>query len=515
MQLMRLAEVPSDRRDRVFYYSRFRAVTGAAALIALAGGALLWGWLNEVWLSHYAGAVLLILLLIFQKLITARFRLSNWLLRMTDHGLFIKFRSYLNNHFDDQDLTVVFIPYSEIRSARSVKERRQVPDQDERNRPGTMAKTRRIVEVELAGDSTPLREALARERQRLFSNSVIGAGGISTRYQHIPVQFANRTLLQIEWGAVPSAQALLDALTRHTLVQTTAANPDGSTREYTARYVRVPRLSTRRPRVPSRQRVCARVDAGTVTGELLVRDGLPLLNLASRGHVDGAVLHFRPEASGRAYYRIVEAEPDKQYGWDTVTARTVADQAITANILVGRDVLSGTVPFENQRWRGRDDPFFQDALKVVAETLPPDDGSPAPSDLRILFRVQMGYLLLWSVLERYAALRYHLAGESAEKVDYIAREPAFIEGLRQYVREPRVMYRAEDPDADKRCRLTPDNPKKALRYYYQVRCNATHRGKGAAQDFRHLVLSSRELLAIATEVVNHAFEEAKWPGYGD
>jgi len=49
----------------------------------------------------------------------------------------------------------------------------------------------------------------------------------------------------------------------------------------------------------------------------------------------------------------------------------------------------------------------------------------------------MGYLLLWSILERYAALRYHLAGESAGKVDYIAMEIAFIEGVREQVREPR------------------------------------------------------------------------------
>jgi hypothetical protein len=31
---------------------------------------------------------------------------------VTDHGLFIKFRSYLNHHFSDQDVTVVFLPYS-------------------------------------------------------------------------------------------------------------------------------------------------------------------------------------------------------------------------------------------------------------------------------------------------------------------------------------------------------------------------------------------------------------------
>ena len=147
----------------------------------------------------------------------------------------------------------------------------------------------------------------------------------------------------------------------------------------------------------------ARVDAGAVNGKLMVRDGLPLLALAGGARVDGVVLYFHPEAAGRAYYRIVDLEPDKQYDWGTVAARTVAGQSITANTLVGRDVSNGTVPFENDRWRGRDDPFFQDALKVVAETLPPGDGSPAPPDLRVLFRVQMGYLLLWSVLERYAA----------------------------------------------------------------------------------------------------------------
>ena len=222
MQLMCLADVPSDPRDRVFRYSRLRAVLGAAGLTGSALGAFIFGWTKNAWLAYYVAAVLFIVLLIFQKLITARFRLSNWLLRMTDNGLFIKFRSYLNSHFDDRDLTVVFIPYSEIRSARSLRERRELPDQDEGNRPGTTTKARQTVEFELAGDSTPLARALARERERIFSKSVIGAGRVSTRYQHLPVQLGHRTLLQIEWGVVPGAQILLDALTRHSLVRNPA-----------------------------------------------------------------------------------------------------------------------------------------------------------------------------------------------------------------------------------------------------------------------------------------------------
>ena len=74
-------------------------------------------------------------------------------MRLTDHGLFIKFRSYLNFHFPDQDLSVVFISYSEIRSARYILSRsRKCPDRDDGNRPTTTTKTQKWVELELASD---------------------------------------------------------------------------------------------------------------------------------------------------------------------------------------------------------------------------------------------------------------------------------------------------------------------------------------------------------------------------
>ena len=222
MQLLRLAEVPSNPRDRVFRYSRARAAIGATVVAAVAVAALLYGRLQGAWLPYHIAAVLFILLLIFHNLVTARFRPSNWLLRMTEHGLFVKFRSYLNGHFDAEDLTVVFIPYSEIRSARAVTEQRELPDQ-ERDRRGTTTRTRQVVELELDGNSTELAKGLARERERLFGKIVVGAGRISTRYQHLPVQLATPASLRIEWGVVPSARSLLDALTRHTLVQNSAA----------------------------------------------------------------------------------------------------------------------------------------------------------------------------------------------------------------------------------------------------------------------------------------------------
>ena len=235
MQLMRFADVPLDKRDRKFYYSRFRAVLGTTILIAAALGALGFGWRKNVWLAYYVAAVVAICLLIFQRLVTARFRSTNWLVQMTDHGLYIKFRSYLNHHFPDQDPTVLFLPHSEIRSARSVTERQEVLDRDDQTN-STMTKTRRLLVLELAADSTKVAEALDNERKRVFSKTNQG-GGANSRYHHLPVRLAPPNLLTIEWGVVPSLKTILDALTRHTLVQRgeeitrDLVNLDGLTRE--------------------------------------------------------------------------------------------------------------------------------------------------------------------------------------------------------------------------------------------------------------------------------------------
>ncbi|TMA80594.1 MAG: hypothetical protein E6J74_39725 [Deltaproteobacteria bacterium] len=237
MQLMRSADVPLDRRDRVFHYSGFRAVTGAMILVAIALGALVFGWLKNAWIAYYVAAVVAICLLIFQRLVTARFRSSNWLIRLTDHGLFVKFRSYLNHHFSDQDFTVVFLPYSEIRSVKLVKERQELPDRDDTNQSTTIIRTRRIIDLELSDDSTQLAEALAKERERVFAKPTQGTGRTSSRYQHFPVRLPSPTLLRIEWGVVPDPQTFLDGLTRHTLVRDTEetsrdfVNFDGLSRE--------------------------------------------------------------------------------------------------------------------------------------------------------------------------------------------------------------------------------------------------------------------------------------------
>jgi hypothetical protein len=240
-------------------------------------------------------------------------------------------------------------------------------------------------------------------------------------------------------------------------------------------------------------------DRAEVAGELRLRDGLPIIQPAGRGSIRGALLTFWPERAAEAYDRISAMEPDRHYRWqeDSVGGRP-------ANVLVGRSPEKGSVPCEEAEWNGWADPLFTAALDVVEETFRPQTFD---WNLKPLFRLQMAYLLLWSSIERYVSLRYHLGDRITEKVGQLAGETAFVTGLRTRVREKRTVYRTDRP-GEKEV-LDPESPEKSVRYYYQVRSNITHRGKGIVRDYDLLHDSLAELLPIFREVLREAEHDAR------
>jgi len=197
-------------------------------------------------------------------------------------------------------------------------------------------------------------------------------------------------------------------------------------------------------------------------------------------------------------------EPDKQYYWATAPV-SFRGAKITANILHGKSPTKGSVPLETPDWDGRDDPLFTTALAVVEETLRANE--QFAWDLKPLFRLEMAYLLLWSSIERYTSLRYHLGKDATAKVLNIAEEPAFVAALKEVVREKRTLYRADEPQHS--VTLRADQPKKSLAYYYQIRNNAIHRGKAVGRDFDILREALDQLLRIFTCVLQAAFHECQ------
>ena len=239
-----------------------------------------------------------------------------------------------------------------------------------------------------------------------------------------------------------------------------------------------------------------------IKGALLIRDGLPIID-EKHGHsgtCTGTMLTFKPDAVEAAYQRIAEIEPDKHYRWGVASV-----QGTDVNVLFGRSPKRGSLPCEDAEWDGKSDPLFTAALDVIDEVLQANTFSGL--DLKPLFRLQMAYLLLWSAIERYTSLRYHLGDKVTEKVFAMAGEDAVREALQRYVTGKRSVFRADKP-GDQVLTLDPGDPKKSLDYYYQIRSNLVHRGKAVMQDHDRIYASLEELLNIFRYVLDSAFKES-------
>ena len=241
-------------------------------------------------------------------------------------------------------------------------------------------------------------------------------------------------------------------------------------------------------------------EPANVKGELRIRDGLPIVDSSGRGLVEGAVLHFKTGEAIEAYTRIARLEPEKQYRWET----TNVDEK-SVNILIGISPKQGSTITDHGAWDGWNDPLLTAALDVVQETI--DSSGDFEWNLKPLFRLQMAYLLLWSSIERYLSLRYHLADRAKFKVDHLGDEAAFIDAIARYVQEKRSVTRADRPK--EKYVLDPTSPKLAVNYYYQVRSNITHRGKGVPRDHDTLLMSATELLQIFRDVLRQAKTDAQ------
>lgn len=238
--------------------------------------------------------------------------------------------------------------------------------------------------------------------------------------------------------------------------------------------------------------------------QLLIREGLPILDYSSKGKTHAYMISFHKSASDEAYKTICDLEPKHQYRWDLYHDNSLGK---SANILVGRHPREGSIAFSEYRWTGKNDPLFTIALEVIQETLDHFSNSEG-MNLKPMMHLQMAYLLLWSAIERYASLRYSLAGGPMKKILRISEEPAFICALREAQPEPRIVYRADRPS--NRVTLNPDDPKESMEYYYQVRSNIAHAGKSAEQ-YHMLVQSSlSELLEIFRCVLKSAWKECEF-----
>jgi len=224
MRLLRLVDVETSSSDRVFVHSRAIALLIASIVIAGIAGFLYHAYSTHWSPGYYFATVILLSLLLFHRFISARFRPSNWLVRLNDLGMYVQFRSYLNYHLPTDDVTVVFISYQEIRSARLIRERAQVPDAEGK----AATQILRYVELELAGNLDALSKALGTELTERAPNEKRWYGSSSTLYQDHPARLESPPFLRLRWQVLPGAHRFLDDLRSYT----TIADPVSITQDF-------------------------------------------------------------------------------------------------------------------------------------------------------------------------------------------------------------------------------------------------------------------------------------------
>ncbi len=151
-----------------------------------------WGWV-------LGSPILLITFLLWLLLVSsmwsatmACFRSSNWVMKVTLSGVYLKFRSYLNFHFPEEAPTVVFVPFGELEAARKTVERIAVPDARGR----TVVRIKNYLDLHLRGvDTAPLDQAVAEETARKPPKRGIS----SSRFHDVPVRVPTPDVIRVEW----------------------------------------------------------------------------------------------------------------------------------------------------------------------------------------------------------------------------------------------------------------------------------------------------------------------------
>jgi len=202
MNFYRLRETPPPIQD-VFYresplskglfFLICLVLTAILAFVGYQGGIHVDDFEFPSFLAYWIAGVLAIVALVALSGLRASLKDTNWLMRYDGARLFIKYRSYLNDHLPEEDPVVVEIGISEIKWVRAFREKRLIPGSKGRNR---TVQSWTYLDIRLNHEDTEkLRENLQQERQRWPETT----GVSKSRRGHYPVRLVEKDLIRIDW----------------------------------------------------------------------------------------------------------------------------------------------------------------------------------------------------------------------------------------------------------------------------------------------------------------------------
>jgi len=230
--------------------------------------------------------------------------------------------------------------------------------------------------------------------------------------------------------------------------------------------------------------VAAVADARVAEGGLRYRDGLPILDPEGTAGVQGSVLHFAHGQERAAYDAVCGFEPRHHYRWHITDARVAEGGAVRVNVLQGRHPDRGVANEWFTSWSADADPLLRYGLHSVRRTAL-DHAGPAfpalagdnPALWERFYGLQSAYLLLWSAVERYAAIACAPGDETLARVYRLGDDQSFRESVVAAGVSPRAKTAdARDPGRSRRIR---EDGSGAMYAWESVRATLGHPGRTA------------------------------------
>lgn len=168
--------------------------------------------------------------------------------------------------------------------------------------------------------------------------------------------------------------------------------------------------------------------------EMKYRDGVPLLegeknpNFSTKGFL---ISFDNPQ---KAYDKIGKSEPNELYEWAIIDA-----DGTDANALVGKDTGLGCCDNREEAISDYDyrlDSFFNEAHTLIKRCVD-DYNGVEEIDMEDFFHIQMHYMLLWSVIERFCSFKYGYFSIGPNQLK-LASEPIFENNLKNVAREDEI-----------------------------------------------------------------------------
>ncbi|MEA2972412.1 MAG: hypothetical protein QOG82_870 [Actinomycetota bacterium] len=230
-------------------------------------------------------------------------------------------------------------------------------------------------------------------------------------------------------------------------------------------------------------------------GGLRYRDGLPILDPDGAAGVEGSLLRFAPGQEKAAYDAVCGFEPRHHYRWHITEARLGVDGrgdgaddggggSVRVNVLQGRHPERGVADEWFSSWSADADPLLRYGLHAVRRAALEHGVAPFPSlpgDSPALWErfygLQSAYLLLWSAVERYAAIACSPSEEPLARVYRLGDDQSFKESVVAAGVAPLAKTAdARDPGRSRRIR---EDGSGAMYAWESVRATLGHPGRTA------------------------------------